>query len=177
MEIRRCSIGGFPPSKASIYFSEVKCSWVLNQNAVSLVRRKPIRKQIHHLHIIGSTASQPWCRPHAPTGTVTTACWHRTRRCANKSRPWRRCCLHRFKRRPTIRPRPSRALQPAPLASVVQQSSQQPSRPSTHRRAGRRCGMSAMRPSMRVCRHCQTGIWRHNQHPTIRSISASVGDR
>ena len=44
-------------------------------------------------------------------------------------------------------------------------------------RADRRCGMTVMRRWwVRVWMPCQTGIWRRNRHPTIRSTSASVGD-
>ena len=46
------------------------------------------------------------------------------------------------------------------------------------RRAGHRCGMTAlMRRWMTGCKSSQqTGIWRRKRHPTLRSISASVGE-
>ena len=44
------------------------------------------------------------------------------------------------------------------------------------RHAGHRCGMSVMRRWARVSKSSQSGIWRRNRHPTLRSISASTGD-
>ena len=44
------------------------------------------------------------------------------------------------------------------------------------RHAGHRCGMRVMRRWARVSKSSQTGIWRRNPHPTMRSISASTGD-
>jgi len=40
----------------------------------------------------------------------------------------------------------------------------------------RRCGMTAMRMSVRVSKPSQTGIWRHNPHPTTKWTSASIGN-
>ena len=45
------------------------------------------------------------------------------------------------------------------------------------RRAGPRCGMTATRRRMRGCTWSPIGIWRRNRHPTLRSISASMGER
>jgi hypothetical protein len=44
------------------------------------------------------------------------------------------------------------------------------------RHADRRCGMTAMRMSVRVSKSSQTGIWRHNPHPTTKWTSASIGN-
>jgi hypothetical protein len=48
-------------------------------------------------------------------------------------------------------------------------------RPRT-RHAARRCGMRVMCPRVKGCRSSPIGIWRRNQHPITRSISASTGE-
>ena len=45
------------------------------------------------------------------------------------------------------------------------------------RRAGHRCGMTATRRRMRGCTLSPIGIWQRKRHRTMRSISASTGDR
>ena len=42
--------------------------------------------------------------------------------------------------------------------------------------AGRHCGMTVMRRWTRVSKASRTGICRRNLHPTLMSISASIGD-
>ena len=49
-------------------------------------------------------------------------------------------------------------------------------RRSGQRRAGRRCGKGVMRRWMTGCKSSRIGIWQRNRHPTLMSISASIGD-
>jgi hypothetical protein len=45
------------------------------------------------------------------------------------------------------------------------------------RRVGRRCGKTVvMRSSVRAPKSGQIGIWQHDQHPTMRWTSASIGE-
>ena len=52
-----------------------------------------------------------------------------------------------------------------------------PSHPLCPQHAGHRCGMGSMRLTMWALRLGLTGMRQHNRHRTLRSISASVGER